>query len=310
MEMQLHPGASFGYPGPLLLPWQEVTPKRSKKQTEKTVSVPSSPHPHSHAGLLTVGQTARVLGISPSTLRVWESVGLVTPARSNGRFRLYTPEILEVLKRIKYLRDVKQLSVPGIKEMLGSSNGVPPAPAKSERAELGPKLRQMREKCELSLAEAAQRAKVSAGFLSSIELSRAHPSVATLQRLAAAYGRTVLEFYDLPQRASRLVRPRDRRSLETDNGVRMEVLSFGTAMLECMLIRVPPGAGSDGAYSHNGEDFIFLQAGALEVWLDEIEYYTLAPGDSLWFNSNSGHRWFNPSKEEAVMIWVNTPPTF
>jgi len=47
---------------------------------------------------LTVGQAARILGISPSTLRLWESVGLVTPARSSGRFRLYTPELLEVLK--------------------------------------------------------------------------------------------------------------------------------------------------------------------------------------------------------------------
>jgi len=55
---------------------------------------------------LTVGQAARILGISPSTLRLWENVGLVTPARSSGRFRLYTPELLEVLKRIKYLHDV------------------------------------------------------------------------------------------------------------------------------------------------------------------------------------------------------------
>ena len=39
-------------------------------------------------------------------LRLWESVGLVTPARSSGRFRLYTPELLDVLKRIKYLHDV------------------------------------------------------------------------------------------------------------------------------------------------------------------------------------------------------------
>ncbi len=58
---------------------------------------------------LTVGQTARILGISSSTLRLWESVGLVTPARSAGSYRLYTPELLDVLKRIKYLRDVKKL---------------------------------------------------------------------------------------------------------------------------------------------------------------------------------------------------------
>ncbi len=283
---------------------------RDKTESEKTDSAaPSSQSHSSYGGLLTVGQTARILGISASTLRGWESVGLVTPARSNGRFRMYTPEMLEVLKRIKYLRDVKRLGVPGIKEALGSPD-VPAAPEKRVRGEMGPKLRKMRVRCKLSLAEAAQLANISVGFLSSIELSRAHPSVATLQRLVAAYGTTVLDLYDLPRRASRLVRPSDRRALETASGVRMEVLSFGTAMLECMLFRVPPGTGSGGAYSHAGEEFIHLISGTLEVWLDEIEGYTLAPGDSLWFASTSGHRFFNPADREAVLIWVNTPPTF
>src|SRR6478672_13584910 len=69
-------------------------------------------------GFLTVGQTARILGVSPSTLRLWENVGLVSPVRSNGRYRLYSPELLKVLKRIKYLRDVQRLNVPGIKREL------------------------------------------------------------------------------------------------------------------------------------------------------------------------------------------------
>src|SRR5262249_10157891 len=72
-------------------------------------------------GLLTVSETAGILGVSPSTLRLWESVGLITPARSNGRYRLYSPELLQVLKRIKYLRDVKQLNLPGIRQMLGKT---------------------------------------------------------------------------------------------------------------------------------------------------------------------------------------------
>src|SRR5204863_4522550 len=64
---------------------------------------PRSRIPGARVGLLTVSETARILGVSPSTLRLWESVGLITPARSNGRYRLYSPELLELLKRIKYL---------------------------------------------------------------------------------------------------------------------------------------------------------------------------------------------------------------
>ena len=70
---------------------------------------------------LTVGETARILGVNPSTLRLWENEGLISPARSGGRYRLYNHEVLGVLKRIKFLRDVQKLGVPGIKKMLNGS---------------------------------------------------------------------------------------------------------------------------------------------------------------------------------------------
>jgi DNA-binding transcriptional MerR regulator/quercetin dioxygenase-like cupin family protein len=259
---------------------------------------------------LTVGQTARILGISPSTLRLWESVGLVSPARSSGRFRLYTPELLEVLKRIKYLHDVKRLNVPGIKEAMAQSL---PAKANTDGRKIpdfGPRLRKLRKRQGLSLAEAAERAGVSAGFLSSVELSHSKPSVSTLSRLAGAYGTTVLELYDIPKKPDRIVRPDKRQSIQTQSGVRMELLSTGTKMLETMLMRVPPATGSDGAYTHQGEDWMYMLRGELEIWLDEAECYVLHENESFWFESNRGHRWYNPGKKEAVIIWVNTPPTF
>jgi DNA-binding transcriptional MerR regulator/quercetin dioxygenase-like cupin family protein len=262
-------------------------------------------------GLLTVGQTAKILGVSPSTLRLWENVGIITPVRSNGQYRLYSRELLEVLKRIKYLRDVKRLNLPGIKEILGRSQETAPHRSDGGRpTDFGRKLREMRKRQGLGLAEAARRAKISGGFLSAIELSRANPSVATLQRLTATYGTTVLDLYEVPRRPKRLVRPRERRVIETASGVRMELLSVGARQLQSMLFRVPPGTGSDGAYSHEGEEFIYMLSGTLELWLDELECHTLREGDGFWFESRHGHRWFNPLKKDAVLLWVNTPPTF
>ncbi len=260
-------------------------------------------------GFLTVGQTARILGVSASTLRLWENVGLISPARSTGRYRLYSSELLEVLKRIKYLRDVKKLSVPGIKQVLGKTPTGTQADDNSN-ADIGSRLRQMRQRLKLGIVEAARQAKISPGFLSAIELSRANPSVATLQRLAATYNTTVLEFFDMPRTTGRLIRPDQRRALTTESGVCIELLSIGTKMLECMIFRVPPKSGSDGSYSHAGEEFIYMLEGELEIWLDEWERHILRPGDSFWFESNLGHRWFNSSSEEAVLIWVNTPLTF
>ncbi len=72
-----------------------------------------------------------------------------------------------------------------------------------------------------------------------------------------------------------------------------------------------PASRSDGSYSHAGEEFIYMLQGTLEIWLDELERNTLYAGDTFWFESGRGHRWFNPlNDEEAVLIWVNTPLTF
>jgi len=278
------------------------TPKRSPARVTRVASP--------FAGFLTVGQTSGILGISPSTLRQWENVALVAPVRSQGRFRLYSPEMLELLKRIKYLRDVKQLRVPGIKRVLDET-GTPKSVSQSrKRANIGDRLRTLRKRCGFGIAEAAKRAKISAGFLSAIELSQANPSVATLQRLASAYHTTVLEFYDLPRKPSAIMKPSMRPLLRTESGVAMELLSTGTKMLQSMLFRVPPGAGSDGSYSHVGEEFIYMLNGTLEIWLDELECHVLHEGESFWFESTRGHRWFNSGDREAALLWINTPPTF
>ena len=259
-------------------------------------------------GFLTVGQTARILGVSPSTLRLWENVGLVSPVRSNGHYRLYSPEVLKVLKRIKYLRDVQRLNVPGIKRELGK-----PATERSKNGDqkpLGPQLRKMRQRRGLPLSEAAAQAGISAGFLSSLERAQANASVATLQRLAMTYGTTVMELFHTPSHHGRLVKPNERRVLEVHPGVRMELLSSGAPMLQSMLFRVAPLAGSEGSYSHQGEEFIYMISGTLEVWLDELQCFVLQAGDSFWFESTHGHRWFNPGEAEAALLWINTPPTF
>lgn len=276
--------------------------KRSSLSTTRRRTPSTARH-----GFLTVGQTARVLGVSASTLRLWESVGLVAPIRSNGKYRLYSPELLKVLKRIEYLREVQRLNVPGIKRELGASAAPKPA---AEPRPLGPKLRRLRARAGIGIAEAARRAGISTGFLSAVERGQANASVATLQRLATAYETTVMDLFHAPKHKERLVRPQDRRVLSTHSGVRMELLSTGATMLQSMLFRVAPLSGSDGAYSHQGEEFIYMMAGTLEVWLDEIQCFVLHEGDSLWFESTLGHRWFNPSTVEAVLLWINTPPTF
>lgn len=72
----------------------------------------------SHAtALLTVRDAAERLGVTPRTLKYYEERGLVTPTRSEGRYRLYDEQDLEQFGRILRLRALG-FSLHGITEML------------------------------------------------------------------------------------------------------------------------------------------------------------------------------------------------
>ncbi|MFM0211879.1 MerR family transcriptional regulator [Paraburkholderia sediminicola] len=67
--------------------------------------------------LLTVRDAAERLGVTPRTLKYYEERGLVSPTRSEGRYRLYDEEDLKRFGRILRLRSLG-FSLHGITEML------------------------------------------------------------------------------------------------------------------------------------------------------------------------------------------------
>ena len=133
-------------------------------------------------------------------------------------------------------------------------------------------------------------------------------SVGTLRKLARFYKTNILDFFDTHGAAGHLVRPAARKVLEGD-GVRMELLAWGNTVMEPHLFRVAPDAGSGDSYSHEGEEFIYVLRGQLEIALN-AEKYRLKSGDSFYFESATPHRWRNPGRNETLLLWVNTPPTF
>jgi quercetin dioxygenase-like cupin family protein len=148
-------------------------------------------------------------------------------------------------------------------------------------------------------------------FLSAVERGVSGVSIATLHKLSATYGTTVLELTSDGTPGGRLVRPGARQELPaSSNGVRILQLALGQLQMEPQLFVIQPGAGSEGSYDHVGEEFIFVLRGLLDIWLDEQEHYSLQSGDCLYFPSSLPHRWCNPGTEEAELLWVNTPPTF
>ena len=257
---------------------------------------------------LKIGDVARKVGVSPSVIRSWESLGLARPRRTESKYRLYTAEDVKLLKRARFLRKVRGLNAAAIVQMLKREGKVRPA-GDGNASAIGAHLRQLRAKQKLSLAQVAEAVGISVGFLSAMERSQMSGSVGTLRKLARFYKTNILDFFDANGANSRQVRPADRKVLQAGSGVQMELLAWGNTVMEPHLFRIAPESGSGDSYTHEGEEFIYLLRGDLEIILDGEQYH-LKAGDSFYFESATPHRWKNPGRKEALVLWVNTPPTF
>lgn len=257
---------------------------------------------------LKIGDVARLVGLSPTVIRMWERLGLTNPRRTAKKYRLYTREDVALLKRASFLRKARGMNAAAIVQTLKRDGLVEPSREGTVGA-LGARLRQLRAAQGASLATVANSAGISVGFLSALERSHMSASVGTLRKLAKYYKTNILDFYETGDANQHLVRTEARRVLEAGPGVRMELLAWGNKVMEPHLFRIAPGAGSGESYTHVGEEFLFVLKGELQIFL-RGEEYRLNAGDSFYFESAVPHKWTNPGRVETSLLWVNTPPTF
>ena len=269
---------------------------------------------HHTSLFISIGEAARLVGVSPATLRAWERRGLFTTTRSPAGYRRFTLTDIERLQRMQ--RSSGREEIAGERDEAPLPGRQEEADAPSERARTPPvpwgsHLRDQRLQRGLSLRQAAALTGLSASFISGIERGLANPSVAALQKLTAAYGVSIVDLVEgavAPR--GRLVRLADRQRYDSADGVTMDQLNFGNHLMELHLFTVEPGAGTGGPFHHEGEEFIMMLEGILRVSIDSLEHYVLEPGDVLYFESFHRHEWVNPGPTPAVFLGVNTPRTF
>ncbi len=255
-----------------------------------------------------IGKVARLVGVSHGLLRLWEREGLIYPQRTAGGHRFYTEEDIVRLRRIVHLRRVDRLNAAAIRRELGYAER-PSAPERPDaRPETGRRLRALRTGQGLSLAIAAERVGLSTSFLSAVERGQASISLANLFKLADIYGTTVPGLYIAPQNNQRIVHPADRPRFVDQSGlVVIEDLITHPGALEAQRIEIQAGGGSEEAYTHPGEEFLYVLSGQLDFWIDENEHYRLQAGDALYLPSTQAHRWRNAQEIPAVVLWINAP---
>jgi MerR family transcriptional regulator, heat shock protein HspR len=68
--------------------------------------------------LIFISDAARLLDMHPQTLRKYERLGLVRPARTVGSMRLYSGDEIERLRFIKRLVDESGVNLAGVQQLL------------------------------------------------------------------------------------------------------------------------------------------------------------------------------------------------
>lgn len=178
--------------------------------------------------------------------------------------------------------------------------------------DLGLRLRALRRSNHLTLRELADRASITESFLSQVERGVASPSIATVRRIARAFGLSIAElFADHP--ASSLVRRADRNRVDYPGlrAVDEFLTSAPSGRLQVILSTIEPGGGTgEEPYTHDSdEEIVIVLEGRLDVWVG-TEHHVLHEGDALTLASRTPHRNTNRGDRPCRVLFCITPPSY
>jgi transcriptional regulator with XRE-family HTH domain len=170
------------------------------------------------------------------------------------------------------------------------------APARSDvLAEVGPRLRRLRERRGLTLTALAAATGISKSTLSRLENGDRKPSLELLLPLAEAFHLPLDELVGAPRVGDPRVRTRPR----TRNGRLVYPLtqqSSGTAVWKVVI----PPESERRLRTHAGYEWLYVLCGEMRLILGEHDIVMRA-GEVAEFDTRLPH-WFGPAGEEPVEI--------
>jgi transcriptional regulator with XRE-family HTH domain len=159
------------------------------------------------------------------------------------------------------------------------------------------------------MAEVAEQAGLTKGFVSKLERDLANVSVASLIRLCDALGISVGSLFQAPK--GEVVR-RDARPRINFGGRKMTeylLTPAGEKRVQAILSDIEPGGGSgkEPYALPAGVEFVLILAGVLQVTVAG-EGIVLEEGDALTFTADMDHTFVVPPRAgRARVLWVLSP---
>jgi transcriptional regulator with XRE-family HTH domain len=181
-------------------------------------------------------------------------------------------------------------------DKLATGSGAAPAAEFTLEQALGDQIRTLRRRAEMSAADLASGAGISASMLSKIENGQISPSLSTIQAVAQSLNVPISQLF------ARFDEQRDCSFVPAGQGVVIErrgtksghIYSLlghgldGPIVAEPYLITLKEEAAPYTGFHHAGIEFIYMLTGEV-VYRHGDQSYHLRPGDALLFDSAALH---------------------
>jgi len=185
-------------------------------------------------------------------------------------------------------------------------------PVEGVHQRLGAMLRELRTQRGLSVRTLAARVGFSPSFISQIEADTASPSIASLEKIAAALGVTLGQlFSSLEQNAAaRTVLRQSERPTYTSTWSQSTITLLSDPSPERRLSAVeiviaPGGMSSRRPEARAHDTFATVSAGTLTL-ITEGDETLLEPGDSAYLTAGAAFAWANRSDDPATLLLVGS----
>ena len=180
-------------------------------------------------------------------------------------------------------------------------------------AEMGIRVKKARESRGLSIFDLYLRTDIDVDQLSQIEEGRLVPPLGDVIKLAKALDLKMGYFISGEEgKAYTIVRRDDRKATSRYDLKKEEHYGYGYESLaphktdrhmEPFLVTLEPSETEEERSTHDGQEFIFVLQGEMEVRLGE-EIHILQPGDSIYYDSTVPHLVKCHSKEPTKILAV------
>lgn len=176
--------------------------------------------------------------------------------------------------------------------------------------QIGKKIKKLRNLCNLTQEELANRTELTKGYISQLENDLVEPSISTLEDIVNALGTNLGDFFKDEKLEQVVFTTSDYFEKESAGyQIKWLVPNAQKNEMEPILIELKEDKKSMEIDPHDGEEFGYVIQGKVTLVNGEEEY-DVKKGETFYLKGNLPHYIINKNDTLAKVIWVSTPPIF